>query len=218
MTFCCSSVSRLCLLGTALLVPAYSQTSRPSAKLEPEHLRDAGLHMASYTPSIEDLMRYQETSSTYQRLMIEWDSLPGWHGYVRKEAVQGVPLSPNFVLLDRKQNLPGAAGKTDSYLAEDDLVIVGATSSGEVRGVRVQPDPRMWHDEYLVPGKRQERHDVVIPKVTVEVLLPDDPSIKSVVFFKPLSMPDGGWRLQKTGELQLPSKPPPQQRGIAPTP
>jgi hypothetical protein len=209
MNSCCRlTVLSSLSLGVFLFpLPCHSQTSLPAAMLGSEHLKAVGVHLPSYMATVDDLMRYQEGLLTHQQLMVEWDSLPGLQGRVKKEQVEGIPLAPNFTLLDRKRNLPGAAGKTDPLLAEDDLVVAGVTSTGEIRGIRIQGDPRMWHGESLEPGRRQERYDVVTPRVTIEVLFPDDPLIKRVVFMKPRPTPGGGWQLQNVGSVNLPPKP-----------
>jgi hypothetical protein len=198
--------SGLCVGIFLLALTSHCQTSRPSAMLNSDHLRAVGVHLPSYIGTVDDLMQYQGELQTHQQLMVEWDSIPGLQGRVKKEQVEGTPLAPNFTLLDRKQNLPGAAGKTNPLLVEDDLVVVGVTSTGEARGIRVQRDPRLWHGEYLEPGKSQERYDVVTPKVTIEVLLPDDSLVRTVVFMKPRPTSDGGWRLERVGALELSPK------------
>ena len=205
-----------CLGISSFALSAQSPAQAPSPMLISSHLEAVGVHLPSYMASINDLMRYQEGLPTHQKLMVEWDSLPGRQGRVMKEEVAGVPLAPNFVLLDRKQNLLGAGGKIDPLLNEDELVIVGVTASGEIRGLKAQGDPRLWHGEYLAPGKRQERWDVVTAKVTIEVLLPDDPLIKTVLFMKPRWIADAGWQLEKIGGIDLPSKPSPQSTNKKP--
>ena len=179
------------------------QPSQSSQMLLASHLQSVGLQLPRYMPTVLELMRYQDASTTYQRLSVEWDSLPGYHGRVKKDDVKGQPLAPNFNLLDRKRGLAGAAGKTNELLSEDDLVIVGITKHSEVRGLRIQGDPRAWHGEYLVPGAKQERYDVITVKVTIDIPLPDDPLITAVVFLKPQPTAEGGWRLQKIGSVDL---------------
>lgn len=192
----------LCLLSLSAH-PCHGQTTPPSQMLDANQLKLAGVHFPPNLASLTELMRYQEELSTHQQLRVGWDSLPGREGHLRKEEVAGIPLAPNFVLLDRKRNLAGTPGKTDLLLSESRLVIVGTTSSDEARCIRVQGDQRSIHVENLKPGERHESADLIEPKVILYIYLSDDPLIKTVVFFKPRLKPDGGWRLQRVGAIDL---------------
>jgi hypothetical protein len=158
-------------------------------------------------------MNYQSSSNVHQELTVEWDSLFGQEQVIRRADVEGRSLSSNFVLQLQKRNLPMPAGKTTTLMGPDDLVIVGASLSKEVRAIRVQADPRMFHSEIVLPDQPKERHDFVRPKIEINVWLPDDDQIKSVVFLKPTPNQKGGWSLTKLGILPLEDKKLPAGKG-----
>lgn len=178
----------------------------------PEHFSDVGFHLPSYQSSIDELMSYQVSLPSHQELRVAWDSIPGTEGIKRREQVEGVTLSKDFILLTRNQNLNGAPGKTTTQLGSDDLVVIGTTAAGEIRAIRIQPDPRMSRSESLSPGQPKERHDFVTPKVAIDIRLPEDSKITSIVFLKPIPNNKGGWRLQNLGVLMLAPKKLPSAR------
>jgi hypothetical protein len=166
------------------------------------YLQEAGLHLPSYMPTIWQLRQYLgERLATHQQLTVTWDSLPGvsdpdgWGAPYH--TVRNLPLSPDFVLVDRKHNLPGAPGYGQPNLGF--LIQVGITSSSEVRSLTIRFDPR---------ERNGEASCGIHPKVTFDVRLPDDPEIKTLIFFKPVakvgySPPEAA--LEKIGAISIPA-------------
>ncbi|MGO9270287.1 MAG: hypothetical protein ACLQOO_08560 [Terriglobia bacterium] len=159
--------------------------------------------------AIRDLERYQAKLPSHQELMVEWDSLPGvqgrpeLRGALPLKEVEQIPLSPNFVLKDRKRNVRGGPVTWSGALG---LVIVGVTSGGEVRGLETLNDPRIWWSDSLGPGGTMQGAVFVNPKVTFKVFLPEDPAIRKVVFLDPSPTKDGGFKLKKLGTIDLGDK------------
>jgi len=195
------------VVGIGLASPSSVRAVGPSTDITAEHLVEAGLHLPSYMPTILKVMNYQSQLTQHQELKVDWDSLPGRTGTLRKQDVEGIALSPNFVLVSRKQKLPGGAGKSNTGVGEDRLVIVAVTAHNEVRGLTLQGDPRASHAEDFSGGSGK-RYDFVEPRVTINIRLPDDPQIQTLIFFKPAANTnsDGGWHLEKIGTLTLPAK------------
>ncbi len=166
-------------------------------------LQEAGFHLPSYMPTIWQLREYVgERLATHQQLTLTWDSLPGVSASgsagVPCHTVWDLPLSPEFVVTGRRRGLPGASGDgIGPMLQSTFLVEIGVTASSEVRSLFVIKDPRMVE---------AEGYCGVVPSVTFQMRLPDDPEIKTVVFFKPehtSGMP--GVVLQKIGTLAIPT-------------
>ena len=158
------------------------------------------------TIAIRDFERYQAKLPSHQELMVEWDSLPGiqgrpeLRGALPLKEVEQIPLSPNFVLKDRKRNVRGGPVTWSGALG---LVIVGVTSGGEVRGLETLNDPRIWWADSLGPGGTMQGSVFVNPKVTFKVFLPEDPAIRKVVFLDPSPTEGGGFKLKKLGTIDL---------------
>jgi len=185
---------------------AQVQSAAPGSphELNPEQLKEAGLHLPSYM-SLNDLNQYQEKLPQGQKLTVEWDSLPQQTHTLKKEDADQMQVEPNFTLLGRKV-LPSSGGKTTLTLSEYEIVVVAVTRKGEVRGIRIQGDSRMQRAESMVHGQQQERHHFVFPKVVFTVVLPDDPEVQKIEFLKPQFMLNAGtWHLKKVGEISLPA-------------
>ena len=199
---------RRLVIGAALLLAMGSPAIRavgPSVDLTPEHLVEVGLHLPSYMTTIRGIMDFQDKLTYHQELRLEWDSLPGRTGIIKASEVEGLPIAPNFTLIDRKQRIPGGAGKSN-WAVGDSLIIAAITSKNQVRGLKIEHDPRKMHSEdFSTPTPK--RHDFIVPKGTIFLALPDDPQIVAIVFFIPAKGgSDGGWRLREVGRLALPSR------------
>jgi len=211
-----SAISKICwaMLGTVLffiappwmsLVPAQTMPEPPVFELQADYLQRAGLHFPSYMPSVLDVMKYQASSSTHQELKIEWNLIPGAETPVPKKRVAEGSLAPNFSILERKQNAPGNARVSTLTLSEMTLVTAAVTSNGEIRGLTVGPGSPVLFAERLVRGKQSPGEDVVFPRSTFIIFLPDDPKIERLVFL--LSHPEGEkYRLERVGTLELPQR------------
>jgi hypothetical protein len=79
-----------------------------------------------------------------------------------------------------------------------DLVIVAVDATARVRGISVQSDGRDIYGDVFAPGVH-----LVQPSVEIRFLMPDDPQISSVVFFKPTPREEGGRRLVRMGAIDL---------------
>lgn len=199
----------LLAVGAGLLLvvtPITAEAAAPGIFLTPEHLVEAGLHLPSYMPTIDRMMEFQTKLTYHQELTVEWDSIPGQTATVPASTVAGSTPAPNFILLDRKQQARGPAGKSHWDVGAD-LVIAAVTSQNQVRGLKIQGDPRFSYTEDLRPGHKHQRWDYVTPKVTIHILFPDDPQIQTVIFFIPAKGTGAGvWRLQEVGRLALPPR------------
>jgi hypothetical protein len=85
--------------------------------------------------------------------------------------------------------------------ADNTLVVVSATATGEIKSLIIDYDQRFVHGEDLRPGKKPTRVDVVFPDTTLHIRIPDDPAVSRVVFFKPRY--SGHWKLEQVGMLEL---------------
>jgi hypothetical protein len=187
------------------LVRAQDQPEPPAFQLRAEYLKQVGLHFPSYMPTVLDVMKYQASSSAHQELKIEWNLIPGVETPVPKKQVAEGSLAPNFSILGRKQNAPGNARVSTLTLSEMTLVTAAVTSNGEIRGLTVGPGSPVLFAERLVRGKQSPGEDVVFPRSTFIIFLPDDPKIERLVFL--LSHPDGEkYRLERVGTLELPQR------------
>lgn len=170
--------------------------------LSPGHLEALGLHLPSYMPAVRDLIGYQLTSvsaGSSKDRTIEWDSLPGQHGYgeeglLREEDTNMLPLSPNFTLVEPTQR-HYAYGLNGAFVVARTIVIAAATTDGEVRSTIIMGDPR---------NRGGEGQFMIAPKVTFNVVLPDDPQITKIVFLRPMSAdPPLLFRLEQIGKIEL---------------
>lgn len=188
-------------------MPAQDGDWKTSGFLTPAHLQDVGFHLPSYMASIGELMRYQGRLPTHQELSVEWDSLPGQPAMVLRQDVEGAQLSSDFVLLDRRQNIPGGSGKCHYAISSEFVVIAAITSKNQVRNLCVMPDGRDLQGESWDPKTPKIGSSAfVIPKATILFRVPDDPEVKTVVFMKPFHRGNGdGWRLEKVGQISLES-------------
>jgi hypothetical protein len=181
-----------------------AQTEGNSWELSASHLQAAGLHLPSYMPRVENPMLYQSRLSTHQELEIEWNLIPGSDRPVRRDGVAEGSLSSNFILQNRKQNVQGNARASMLDMNDLTLVTIAITPNGEVRGLTVGPGtPRIPGESF--GGKTS--YEMVNPKTTFQIFLPDDPKVEKLVFL--LAHPDGAkYRLEKVGTLDLSSKKP----------
>lgn len=193
----------LCALaGMLLAVPVPAQNPpEPSTWITPEKITDTGLHLPSYMETVAEQMDYQRGLPTHEELAIQWDSLPGVSGQiVKKQDVENLPMSANFLVVERKHGIRGGAHTEPPMLVGGELVAAAATSGGEIRGLVVFWDPRASHTEDVAHGQRS---DFVKPRVTFSLFIPDDPQIRRIVFFKPVSTTGRDAKLEKIGEIPL---------------
>jgi hypothetical protein len=178
-----------------------AQSAPPSNVLTPQLLQASGAgHLPSYVTSLPGLIQYQQKLPLHQVLTITWDSLPGQTGPIPKSTADTMTLSGNFTLVTRTRNEPGSPGGTGLDVIQDSLVIVAVTNSGEIRGLKAQGDRRTAHGEALSGGQAEEW---VSPKVTLSIVLPDDPLIRNLVFLKPVFSSTGQLSLQKLASMDL---------------
>jgi hypothetical protein len=187
----------LTLTITLTCALADDQKWKKSAWLATEHLQEVGLHLPSNIPAVRDLFKSQVHLATHQEFTVRWDSIPGHTELVRWEEAAKIPLSSDFVLLERRRNVPSAPGNQDDNLGRD-LVIVAVDANGQVLGLNVQDDGRVIRGEHFAPGVNMVR-----PSVVIDFLLPDDPEIKSVIFFRPTKREEGGRKLVRIGAIDL---------------
>lgn len=189
-------------------VEAQDQPELPGYMLRVAYLQAAGLHLPSYMPGVMDVLKYQIRLSTHQELTVEWDLIPGIDHPLRREEADDRSLAPNFTLLDRKHGIKGGVQR-NAVLHDMFLVTAAVTSTGEVRGLVVGPGTPLHVAEHLRKGNQTGGNDLVNPKETFVLSLPDDPKIDKVVFL--LARPNGNeYRLEQAGTLQLREPSPPK--------
>jgi hypothetical protein len=157
-------------------------------------LQEAGIHLPSSVSGIQGFFSYQNNLTTHQEFIVQWDSLPGHTEIMRMKEAEGIPLSPDFVVKDRKQNVRGAVGD-GHYEVFRSLVIVAVDSKGQVRGLK------LGFDERIIVG--EEAGLLIQPNVTLRFRLPDDPQITSIIFFLGAPRPEGGAKLVRVGAIDL---------------
>lgn len=180
--------------------PAQAQDvpERPAFELRVAYLQAAGLHLPAAMPGILDVMKYHAGLSVHQEVTIEWNLIPDRELPVPRQDVPAGSLAPNFVILDRKQGVKGSARRSTLTLSEMTLVTAAVSSEGEVRGLVVGPGSPLLVAEHWKGGGQ----DVVFPKETFTLFLPDDPKIHKLVFL--LAHPDREkYRLEEVGSLKL---------------
>lgn len=170
---------------------------RTSGWLHPEHLQEVGIHLPSYMPGIQDIFNYQNKLTMHQEFVVQWDSLPGRTEIMRMKEAEGVPLSPDFVVKERKQHVRGGVGDRH-YEVFRSLVIVAVDAKGQVRGLKSGFDERIGVGEGAL---------IIQPNVTLRFWLPDDPQIRSIIFFQATSRPEGGSKLTRIGSIDLQAAP-----------
>ncbi len=190
-------------LGTQFSTSSlWLQAQSLSNVLTPQLLQSSGAgHLPSYVPSLPSLVQYQQKLPAHQTLTITWDSLPGQTGPIPKSQADTMTLSGNFTLVTRTRHQSGSPGGTGLDVIQDSLVIVAVTNSGEIRGLKAQGDRRTAHGEALPGGQAEEW---VNPKVTLSIVLPDDPLIRRLIFLKPVfNSSTGQISLQNLGSMDL---------------
>ena len=176
-------------------------------ELNASHLLAVGLPLPSHMPRVRDVMLYQVSLTKHQEIELQWDLIPGNDRPVRRDGVAEGSLSSNFVLLSRKQNVRGNARTGTLTLSDMTLVCAAVAANGEVRGLTVGPGSPRIPAEYR-NGKGG--YEMVDPKVTFELYLPDDPKIERLLFL--MAHPYGAkYRLEKVGTLDLSSRKPTAQ-------
>jgi hypothetical protein len=196
------SLTILSGIGIAFICISVAQgPPENSSWLTPGKLTNVGLHLPSDMPTVANQIGHQAGLPTHQEFSIQWNSLPGVaSSVVKKQDVQNIPISPNFVILSRKHSLDGGTRTRAPMLVNDELVVAAATPGGEIRGLLIIWDPRASFTEDVARGKKT---DLVQPNVTFTLSIPDDAQIKKIVFLQPVSAPGGGAILNFIGEIPL---------------
>lgn len=193
-----------CAGNLGCLMEAQDQPEQPPFELRVAYLQAAGLQMPSYMPGVLDVMNYQLRLATHQELTIEWHLIPGEERPVRKESVSEGSLAPNFTLVEQKHGMKGGIHR-QMTLQDMTLVTAAVTSAGEVRGLAVGPGSPATFAEHFGTGGQSGGHDLIAPRTTLDLYLPDDPKIEKLIFL--LAHPDGDkYRFERVGVLQLPRK------------
>jgi hypothetical protein len=174
-------------------------------ELNARDLQAAGLHLPSYMSTVADLNDYQKRLSSHQEIWIEWDPHTGYDHPAYREQVAERSLKHDFALQQRNQNIKGNAAIGSTDLLDLRLVVVAATSNGEVRGLDMGPSLLIRCDLPPAPrGPQQECHDYIQSKMTFMVGLPDDPTIEKLVLL--LTHPNEKPRLEQVGAIDLTAK------------
>lgn len=196
---CCRSTGR---------ANAQSQPDGRSWELSAADLQSVGLHLPSYMPTLRDLQAYQALLPTHQEVLLDWDPHTGYDHPVLREQVAEHSLKHDFTLLERKQNVKGNAPIGLVMLMDLGLEVVGATSTGEVRGLTSGPSLLVQGESLAVPGQSApEHHDYVMGKDQFRVSLPDDPKIEKIVLL--VIHPNEKPRLEQAAVIILvPTTPP----------
>jgi hypothetical protein len=147
-------------------------------------------------PGIRDLFAYQGSLTTHQDFVVQWDSLPGRKEIMGYDKEEDIPLSGDFVLIERKQNVRGLVGDRYDKLNRS-FVIVAVDGAGQVRGLQADFDPR------IIVAEGAPRAVLIQPSVTLRFKMPDDPQIKSIIFFRAMPRPEGGGKLVRVGSIDL---------------
>jgi hypothetical protein len=186
---------------------SFGQNVDDSLWIKPTSLSEAGIHLPSFINSVDQQLSYQAGLPTHQELSLEWDSLAGHSTEViKKEAVEGQTPRGDFRILERHQKIKGGSVSKPPMFIQDQMVAAAVSNGNEVRGLVVFWDPRASHSEDVA---RRERTDFITPSVNFNLWLPDDPTIRKVIFFRPVPGSNGKPRLEKIGELTIePTHPP----------
>lgn len=179
----------------------YGQNADDSLWIKSTSLGEAGVHLPSYINSVDQQLSYQAGLPTHQELSLEWDSLAGHSTEaIKKEEAEGQSLRGDFRIIERHERIKGGSGSKPPMFIQDQLVAAAVSNGNEVRGLVVFWDPRASHSEDVARGKR---YDFITPSVSFKLWLPDDPTIRKVIFFRPVPGSNGRPRLEKIGELTL---------------
>ncbi len=204
-----SRVSIYCVLSLLALgfsaqfyPPLLAQPAKsgPSNVLTPEVLQAVGVHLPANLPSLPALVRYQQKLATHQTITFTWDSIPGQKGPIEKSKADAIPLSGNFSDFERREHQPGPPGGTGLDVIQDTLIVIAVTETGEIRGLKAQGDRRTVHGESYPGGPPPEW---VNPYVNLSYVFPDDPTIRKLVFLKPVFSSTGYLSLRKLASIDL---------------
>ena len=212
-----ANVQRVVQYENLPLVPVGNEAPRDLAladgalNLSAARLAEVGLHLPSYMPTVRDLNNYQKRQVEALRdFTIDWDFFPGQPKMVGEPAVRGLPISSDFVLKGQKQ----ITGGMDAGLPVGGalpVVAVGVTSQGEVRGVNANCGPGWITVPPPPPGHPVgDTSLIIVTKATCELLMPDDPEIREIIFFRTkLDVATSQFALEKVAELPLDNQTPP---------
>jgi hypothetical protein len=186
-------------------VAAHTQPDGNPWELNAGDLQAAGLHLASYMSTVGDMEDYQKNLPSHQEILIEWDPHTGFDHPAYREQVAERSLKHDFALQQRKQKVKGDARTGPTTLLDLGLVVVAATSTGEVRGFAIGPSLLIRGEATHVPGERPpERHDYIQSKTAFWVGLPDDPKIEKLVLL--VAYPSEKPRLEQVATIDLTTK------------
>lgn len=190
------------VLLSTLPVLAGAQNQSLPYELSLDKIVGTTLHLPSYIESLQKLQEIETRAATHQDLVVRWNSLPGWGtARLKKKDVEGVALADDFTLTSRKEYQKGPALSGGLSLSREQLVILGVSSSNEIRSVDVILDPRVSWGEGFGPDT-VSREDFVQPVANVRVRIPDDSAIVKIEFFKP-DFENGAWVVKQVGTLVL---------------
>jgi hypothetical protein len=184
---------------------AQTQSDDRPWELNAGDLQAVGLHLPSYMSNIGDFEDYSKRLPSFQQVLIEWDPHTGYDHPTYREQVAERSLKHDFTLVQRKQNIKGDARIGPTTLLDLGLVVVGVTSTGEVRGLAFGPSLLVRGEATHAPGEpKPERHDYIQSKGAFWVGLSDDPKIEKLVLL--LAHPNEKPRLEQIGTIDLTAK------------
>jgi hypothetical protein len=147
------------------------------------------------TVSIDQQMNYQASRTTHQQIDIVWHSAPDLKGMVSRDELRAHEIhSPaSLSITSIKTDLAGASCPCSSHLYDDEVLLLGLTSSQEIHSITLLQDERVAQME---GGHRY------ISDAAYVLRIPSDPQIVSLRFAT-IRLENGSWVFTTIGDVPL---------------
>jgi hypothetical protein len=146
----------ICLLCNGAMADDRNANSKLSDKvldgLSPETLQTLKVHLPSYFASMQDQLAYQTASPLHQEITVRWS------------AQSNDPRAPGaeFTPVKRWQHMPKSASLSQLKPGDQPMVVIAATSGGEVRALAVCADTRSTTGEINIQLPQDAKVDKLI--------------------------------------------------------
>lgn len=181
------------------------QLSEPGMPITEQSLQKLGLSFPPYMPRLSDLLEYQKQFPVQQKLKVEWSAFAGPKNTVRRVNPAQQELAPDFRLLNKQRNTRGNGMSFPFAANRNDIVIVGITTGGEIRGIAVKPvtflatsSPAEFKNDEQNSSKQDRSAEIF------DFAFPDDSQLQTILFLRPRLQADTSvFEQAGTVEMQL---------------
>jgi hypothetical protein len=147
------------------------------------------------TVTIGQQMEYQASVTTHRQVYMVWHSAPDLKGMVAREELRAHEIhSPDSLSITSiKTDLPGPSCPCGLLLRDDEVLVLGLTSSQEIHSITVLPDARVAQME---GGRRYISDGLYVFQI------PSDPQIVSLRFVT-IGLESSSWVFTTIGDVPL---------------